>query len=235
MRGIMNGQLPIIEPHSSDRGAAMKRQKLINDFHRNLIKKHDVEHGYAISGWSSQCSQNDRFDALLRTSRFSGGDIIDYGCGPGDLYNFLRDKNILFSYSGIDQSIDMVHMAKKKHGDHFSVIPIDSIDFPDTDYIFASGIFQFIDDDNRVYYNHLIRQLFRKCRKAVVVNFLSSERKIENTDPRELYMNPSQVVSIAQSITKFWSIDHSYHPGGGDVTLALFRMELYPEWARPGH
>lgn len=224
-----------MESHSSIRATVMKRQNIINDFHRNLATMFDTGHSYAIAGWSSQRSQNDRFDALLRTSRYSGGSIVDYGCGLGDLYGFLNDHNISCSYKGLDQSTDMVHMAKCKYGDHFSVIPIDGVDFSAPDYIFASGVFQFKDDENSTYYVDLLNKLFCNCRKTISVNFLSAERKIENTDPRELYITPHQAISMAQNITKFWAIDHSYHPGGGDMTLALFRRELSAEWTRPSH
>lgn len=213
----------------------MRRQSIINDFHRNLATIFTSEQGYAISGWSNQRSQNARFNALLRTSQFSGGTIVDYGCGLGDLYGFLTDHNIECSYKGLDQSPDMVYMASRKYGDRFSVIPIDSVDFPSSDYIFASGVFQFKDDENGAYYIDLLEKLFCNCRKAISVNFLSSERKVENTDPRELYIAPNQAVSIAQNITKFWAIDHSYHLGGGDITLALFRREISTEWSRPRH
>lgn len=211
----------------------MNRYDLITEFHNKLVELHDNDRGYAISGWGSSESQRSRFDALIRTSNFSGGSIIDYGCGCGDLLPFLKERFLDFQYTGVDQSDAMLNIARIRHGDFFNKIACDAVSFPDADYIFASGIFQFNDIENMSYYKSLIRSLFKKSKKAFAFNLLSSERDNTSKISDELYISPVDALQIANSITKFWVVDHSYHLGAGDMTIALFNRDVSPDWTHP--
>lgn len=209
----------------------MKRLKDINEFHNYLFDNYsDFSH---IAGWGNRDSQIQRFDALLRAAQFSGGSVVDYGCGPGDFLPFLAARTQPFSYIGLDQSQRMIRLACERHGEHFAVIELDQVDFEPVDYVFASGIFQFRGDDNGDYVRPLLMKIFLHCRKAMAINFLSSLRVDSEKVREELYYHPCEIVEIAKSITSYWCIDHTYHAGSGDLTVGLHKKTATSEWKRP--
>ena len=204
----------------------------IEAFHASLLTK-QVDESYALSGWSSRRSQEQRFEALLRNSGFQSGAIVDYGCGTGDLLAYLRKTGLNFSYLGLDHDPRMIERATRLHGPYFKHIPFDEVEFDPVDYVFASGIFQFKDAADPTYYVPLIEKLFARCSHALAANFLSSMRRETQKNADELYLLPKEVLKLAQSTAQFWAIDHSYHSGLGDVTVGLHKRNEDLDWMRP--
>jgi SAM-dependent methyltransferase len=211
----------------------VNRKDIIDAFHEKLINTPENFNSAQLSGWSSAKSQRDRFKALLKGSEFSGGSIIDYGCGTGDLYKYLLTKKLDFKYRGVDQNPRMIEIAKNLHNANFQIIDLDQTDFGNVDYVFASGVFQYKDQIKKDYYVNLLKRLFERCNVAIAVNFLSSLRDDSEKVSEELYLHPSLVIDLARSISDFWSLDHSYHPGRGDMTLTLWNRQHQANWRRP--
>lgn len=208
-----------------------QRQNAIDEFHSNLLGK--SKEGFFLSGWSSHESQKRRFEALVRASQFKSGSVVDYGCGTGDLVAFLKQSHCVVDYRGLDQSRQMVEFATIRHGPFFDHIKLDETTFDPVDYVFVSGIFQFRDPNNPNYYISLIRMLFARCQRALTLNFLSARRNESEKEPKELYLAANEIIDIAQGLSDFWTIDHSYHPGKGDVTLSLHKCLEDKGWIRP--
>lgn len=104
-----------------------------------------LAHGAVHSGvdWNSRASQELRFEQVLKVcdtrGRFS---INDYGCGYGQLFEYMTSKRLQFDYYGFDISEEMIREAEKKFGAfpncRFSIgSSIGQI----SDYTIASGIF----------------------------------------------------------------------------------------------
>lgn len=200
------------------------------DAYHNNVQHHDE--GFHASGWGSTESQHARFKALLDLSGFQGGSVIDYGCGTGDLFKYIRDLELEADYRGFDQNRQMLALARDRHQGQFSKIKIDAPTRMRADYVFASGIFQFQDTDNPEYYRALLAMLFASADRCLAVNFLSNQRSESEKDAKELYLTPRDVAGLASELSKFWRIDHSYHLGGGDVTISIFK-DRGNEWNRP--
>lgn len=209
----------------------MKRLSDIQKFHSRLLTQEP--NYYRMAGWGSVNSQRQRFDAMVRAAQFVGGSVVDFGCGPGDLLPFLQERGHKVHYLGLDQSEEMIRLATQRHGEHFAVIGLDQIDFESVDYVFGSGIFQFRGDDDGVYVSELLAGLFSRCQKATAVTFLSALRPESEKVPEEMYFSPGEVVEMAQALTGFWTIDHSYHVGLGDFTVGLHKRGAGCNWVRP--
>lgn len=84
-----------------------------------------------------------RFEVLARiidpSSPFT---VIDYGCGYGALFDFLKSKNWQFEYYGVDLIEKMVLAARETHSDdpnaHFTT---DESELPVADYLIAASVF----------------------------------------------------------------------------------------------
>lgn len=193
----------------------MTRIAAITSFHRQLVASRDAE-AYWLDGWGSTEGQRVRFAALVRAADYRGGSVVDYGCGTGALRGYLASLGFPFTYLGLDMNADLIPAGA-------NVIEADSVDFPPADYVFASGVFQFADRDEPLYYRRLVGSLFQRCRVAVAVNFLSALRDEAARDPEELYVTPSEAADVASSLSGRWVLDHSYHPDRGDLTVGIRR------------
>jgi SAM-dependent methyltransferase len=207
---------------ANDRGPVTPdRPQAIRSYHDELLglTPRTAEFHHAICGWNSAESQEARFAALLRASSFRGGSVVDFGCGSGDLFDYLSKTPYRFTYVGVDLNPNMLAVAQTTYPATFRRIEPDSTRFPGADYVFASGVFQFLDADEPDYYRRLLPALFEKARVALAVNFLSSARPDPDHDDGQLRLDPAGVAGIAASMTSSWLLDHSYHPG--DMTLCL--------------
>ncbi len=200
----------------------MTRVAAITSFHGQLMAAGAVE-PYWLDGWGSADGQRVRFDALVRASDYRGGSVVDYGCGTGALCGYLASLEYPFTYLGLDMNPDLLGVHAGAGGGEFRLIEADSIDFPVVDYVFASGIFQFADPDEPLFFRRLVGSFLERCRTAVAVNFLSALRDDAAKDPDELYLSPAEAAGLASSLSDRWVLDHSYHPDRGDLTIGIRR------------
>jgi SAM-dependent methyltransferase len=200
----------------------MSRIAAIRSFHEQLSADAPPPDRYWLDGWGSAEGQRVRFDALVRAANYRGGSVVDFGCGTGALREHLAGLGYPFTYLGLDMNPDLLRAARRltRNGE-FRRIDFDSVDFPPAEYVFASGVFQFADRADPLYYRRLVGSLFERCGTALSVNFLSAMREETEKDPEELYLTPGDAVDLATSLSGRWVLDHSYHPARGDLTIAI--------------
>ncbi|HYH05712.1 MAG TPA: methyltransferase domain-containing protein [Thermoanaerobaculia bacterium] len=217
------------------RNVPLSRADAVRQFHAELLVKHDATSGdrAQLCGWSSARSQEERFAALVRSLRYTGGSIVDFGCGTGDFHAFISKFYGNVNYTGLDHDESMLAVARLAHDARFVRCGFDQVDFEPVDYVVASGIFQFRDAEDPKYYETLAKALYERSKIGFAANFLSSLRRDSEKSDHELYLSPAEVADLASGISKSWVIDHSYHPGFGDVTAAMFHAAEDPSWGRP--
>jgi|ERR1017187_4542260 SAM-dependent methyltransferase len=216
------------QPGKSDREAR------ILAFHNSLLdRRSDDDLFWTVAGWSSLATQQSRFDQLLKASSFRGGSVLDWGCGAGDLHGRLAQTGHEFEYHGLDVNPRMIKLAENRFGPRFEQVPLGYRLDGQYDYIYASGLFQFVDDSCPLYYLDQLQNMFCCARRAVAVNFLSALRDGDNKVDDELYIDPSVLIPNLAAICDRWVVDHSYHPGKADFTVALIKAEVPYAWKRP--
>ncbi|MHC8349689.1 class I SAM-dependent methyltransferase [Pseudomonas sp. RT4P38] len=102
-------------------------------------------HGETPNGvdWNGEQGQALRFEQLCKViNGLQAFSISDLGCGYGALVDYLKNKNLPFSYLGIDISTEMIEAAKQRYmgapeARFISASEPDSV----ADYVVASGIF----------------------------------------------------------------------------------------------
>jgi len=151
-----------------------------------------LSHGAIPLGvdWNSRQSQELRFEQLLKivpfTEKFS---LMDWGCGYGALYGYLKRKKIAFSYQGYDLSGEMIRRARIAYGKAPSTsFKVGSPGGARADYALASGIFNVrlgtSNADWKGYLLAILQGMDRASRKGFSFNCLTkySDKKRMRVD-----------------------------------------------------
>jgi len=173
-------------------------------------------------GWSS-AGQLRGFESVLEIGDIRGSRILDFGCGKGDYYGFLRAKEIDVSYSGFDINEKLINLARKKYpGIDFRIFHLDrDVLDEDFDYIFLCGVFNVKVEGIENEIRKSLSILWGHCRKALAFTALSSDepRKdfaLHYTSPVALREFAEKKLSSAVSL----KVDDRAH----DFTMFLFRQ-----------
>ncbi|MGL4854255.1 MAG: class I SAM-dependent methyltransferase [Lentisphaeria bacterium] len=148
--------------------------------------KYDWEN-FQILDWGDKKSQQLRFDVLTNNILLEASNLLDVGCGLGDLWRFLSSENNLpKSYTGTDLVPEMITLAKKQlpnlHFFQCNVLEQNPQPFL-YDVVYASGIFNLRTDDNIAFLAYFLTKIGEITVKnsSLVLNFLN-ERATKKYD-----------------------------------------------------
>ena len=139
-----------------------------------------------------------RYETLLKIAGdFSRKAILDFGCGKGDFYAFLKDKGITADYCGIDINEKLIELAGNKFPEaEFIATDIEESGFNrEFDIIFVCGVFNLRIAGIEESMKNVLKKLFSLCREALHVNLLTyyiPQRTIEL-----FYVKPEEILSFA--------------------------------------
>ncbi len=147
--------------------------------------------------------------------------ILDYGCGMGDFYKFLKRRGISVNYSGVDINENFINVAKKKYPEcTFKVMNVDEDSLDGYyDYIFICGVFNLrvpgVQDDLR----NALMTLFKHCNKALALNALSSHTPTKDVELN--YTSPEETMKFAiENLSPAVILRHDRIPN--DFTLFIY-------------
>jgi len=147
--------------------------------------------------WTPE-GQRRRYETLLKIAGdFSGKKILDFGCGKGDLYEFIKERDISINYCGIDVNENLIKLAKSKYPEtEFIAVDLEESEFERVfDVIFICGVFNLRIAGIEESMKNVLKKLFRLCKEALHVNFLSyyiAQRNVEL-----FYVKPEEIMKFA--------------------------------------
>ncbi len=172
--------------------------------------------------WSS-IGQQTHYQYMLDVGDIRGSKILDFGCGKGDLYLFLKNKGIEVEYHGFDINKNLIELGKKKFPDiDFRVFDIDRDTLDEHfDYIFLCGVFNLKIENIDEIVKKTLKRLFNHCRIAIAFNALSSHNPRKDFELH--YTNPEQLFIFAiENLSPYVSLRH-------DRMYYDFNMFVYKE------
>jgi SAM-dependent methyltransferase len=188
---------------------------IVNQYYTQKI----ITHGATPAGvdWNSKDSQEIRFDQLLK---LIGADenlftILDYGCGYGSLYQYMKSKYRNFVFTGYDISTEMLLEAKKNNVSE-NICWIDKLNSGDKfDYVIASGIFNvrqnFNDTEWLTYILESLNVINNASKKGFAVNFLTSYSDADFMKDYLYYADPLYLFDYCKkNFSRNVSILHDY-------------------------
>ncbi len=166
----------------------------IGDYFRNKFEKF----GPTPQGedWNSVESQEIRFKQLSKVidndERYS---LIDYGCGYGGFYDYLKKMGHHFNYQGYDIVKEVIISARDLHSnDSDCKFTYLDQELKPADYVVESGIFNIkMDTTNTEWTSHVIKTLEQMdflSLKGMAFNFLTKYSDPEYMRPYLYYPDP---------------------------------------------
>jgi SAM-dependent methyltransferase len=203
---------------------ALVKEYLLGLYSRGLMLFGDSP---AALCWSPE-GQRARYSLLAEVApSLDGKKILDYGCGKGDFYAFLRERGNRVDYTGTDINPDMVALASAKYPEcAFRVFDIEEKGLAESfDFIVLCGVFNARVEGVEETMKEVIRRLFPHALEGLAVNALSSHAPSKD---RELhYVSPEELLDFAiREITPHVALRH-------DLSPEDFTLFLYPS-ATPG-
>jgi len=125
--------------------------------------------------WQSKQTQELRFEVMknLLGVEIKNLEIVDAGCGFGDLYSYLHQEDRLpKSYIGLDIHPKMVKIAKKQTKQKIFEANVLTDTLPEADYYLCSGAMNVLE---RFETTLFISQMLRFSRCGVIFNLLKGE------------------------------------------------------------
>jgi SAM-dependent methyltransferase len=162
-----------------------------------------------------------RYETFIAiTGELSRKSVLDFGCGKGDFYGFLKDGGWFPFYCGIDVNANLVALAKSKYPEaEFIALDIDEEDLPRRfDIVILCGVFNLriagIEESAR----HILKKLFGLCREAMHVNFLTYDTPQRSVEL--FYVKPEEIRQFAVAeLSPSVTVRHDKE----DIFLSVYR------------
>lgn len=181
--------------------------------------------------WPNSIDMFKRYEVMLelvKSNNYSKIKLLDFGCGTGNLLNFIQDKKILdINYVGYDISQAHINICNKKFPDgNFYCIDILKDDLKDEffDYVIANGVFTV---KNELSYEEMFNfmsqcllKLFHISKYGIAINFMSKNVDWERSD---LFHVSLDVISnhVFKNLSRNFVIRNDY--GLYEFTLYVYR------------
>ncbi|GLT17612.1 methyltransferase [Vibrio zhanjiangensis] len=187
-------------------------------FHRNRC--HSGQNlNHKMQGWSTEEEQRIRFNAIANSAEFSHKRVLDLGCGLGELYDYLSQRDHLTFYLGIDQHWLFLRKAKKRIGTsrcRFRFADISRTSLPDFDIIVASGSLNYRTRQTD-YLECMIARMYDAAREAIIFNLLD-KNVFSESNLLQAY-DKETVVSYCRTLTPNVTLIDNY--SASDFTIVL--------------
>jgi SAM-dependent methyltransferase len=166
--------------------------------------------------------QRAHYESMLDIGDTAGKKILDFGCGKGDLYQFLQEREVPVEYTGCDINGKLITVAQNKYpGVDFRILDIDrDVLDEDFDFIFLCGVFNLrVEGLDEVIKDTLIK-LFARCRIGLAFNALSAHNPKKDFELH--YTSPEELFSFAvRNLSPYVSLRHDRMCY--DFTLFIYR------------
>jgi ubiquinone/menaquinone biosynthesis C-methylase UbiE len=134
---------------------------------------------------------------IASPEELDGSSVLDYGCGTGDFYRFLKRRDITVRYTGVDINKNFINLGKNKYPEcTFKVMNADDDEFTAFyDYIFICGVFNLNVPGVAEDMKNALMTLFKQCNKGLALSALSSHAPVK--DPELHFASPEEMLKFA--------------------------------------
>lgn len=170
-------------------------------------------------GWSKN-KQDIRFGCVLKYLG-ENESVLDVGCGFGDMYQYLKRKEMYsyIDYYGIDIMKPFIDIAKDKNKEvstHFLCKNMMELSIDDSwDWVVACGLFGLkIYDTKEEMYDYIRKTMERSLKHARkgISFYLLSDKVDYMASEKDFYASPVKILEMAYSFSRRVVLDNSDMP-----------------------
>jgi SAM-dependent methyltransferase len=190
----------------------------------DIYKKGLEEYGESPMAlhWVDYQSMGIRFRYLTRDLSFEGKDILDAGCGMGDLLPFIYAKADRFNYLGVDINSGFIDIARKRYAGHKFEVgnPFDGKFKKKFDVVLSSGVMNINVKDWHIHRKTMIKNLWDLSRETLAFN-MAGGFKPWPSDSLIAYADAQEIIDFCKSLTPRLIVRSDYL--ASDFTIAMYR------------
>ena len=153
-----------------------------------------------------------RFGVLSEIGDLEGCSVLDIGCGLGDFYAYLQERDIDVRYTGYDITPEFVELAAQRHPSaRFQIRDVQAEGIPEKfDYVVSSQTFnnRLKNEDNMAVMKDVLRLAYSASTKGVAFDMLTDH--VDFKEDRLFYYSPEEIFRYAKTLTKRVSLRHDY-------------------------
>lgn len=131
--------------------------------------------------------------------------VLDFGCGLGHMYEYIKKENVKVNYAGLDMSELFIRSCREKYPERdfyrMDLLAEDNGEPGKYDYIIMNGVFtekrELSYDEMLLYFQKLIRKAYNYCIHELAFNVMSKDVDWEREDLFHLPLN-----TLSQFLTK---------------------------------
>jgi cyclopropane fatty-acyl-phospholipid synthase-like methyltransferase len=175
--------------------------------------------------YSSRETQELRFAKLVEVADLDGCRILDFGCGTGQLQDYLLRQGVNVSYHGVDIVDEFLTLCRSKFPlGRFG--HLEDFQGEQFDYIMVAGVFNNLMEDNTAFYQSTLKTLFGMAQKGLAFNMMSAY--VDYQDEGLFYEYPEKVFAfLKREVTPFVALRNDYEVKAGvppfDFTVYAYR------------
>ena len=191
--------------------------------YRDLLRQHG-DSPQAVQ-YSSRETQERRFEKLVDVADLNGCSILDFGCGTGQLQDYLLRHGVNVQYHGVDIVDEFLTLCQEKfpQGRFGQLQDFQGQQF---DYVLVAGVFNNLMEDNAAFYQSTLKTLFGMASKGLSFNMMSAY--VDYQDEGLFYEYPEKVFAfLKREVTPFVALRNEYEVKPGvppfDFTVYAYR------------
>jgi len=193
----------------------LEKEYVIDFFTKRLL--HFKDSPEAV-GWT-KTGQLLRYEAVYKFINPEGKKILDFGCGKGDFYGFLKEKGWNVNYTGIDINPSLIKLAQKNYPEtNFYIKDIETEPLYEVfEYTVIIGVFNLSLSNVKNLMQRCLKILFENTKERLIFTCLNNKTKFR--DIGVTYFSAEELKSFAKTLTQdFQILDNVIE---GDLFLIL--------------
>ncbi len=180
--------------------------------------------------WKSKGAAHQRFRQFWAEIDFDNKNVLDVGCGFGEMGNFLTKRYKNVKYKGVDIMPEFIENGKKKYpqldleiDDYFGHPKPESFDV-----VLCSGALNSnfgTSEENIEFRKNAIKVMFEHTDNVMAFNMLGGHPAPLNDDLESniWYSDSMEILEYCMSLTRRVIMRHHYHPT--DFTIFMYKVK----------
>ena len=200
-----------------------KDAKDIKKIYQEKFKKYGISPKALF--WKGKGAAHQRFRQIWAEIDFNGKNVLDVGCGFGEMAKFLKKLYKGVTYTGVDVVPEFLHEAKKLYPE-FRFEERDYFKNPLSekfDVIIASGTLNSNVENNMEFRKNAMKIMFEHAKKVLAFNMLGGHPQPKSDpDSNVWYADSLEVLEYCTGLTRRIVFRADYHPK--DFTIFMYKV-----------